>query len=378
MYRVFSGITVFLFLFLGIFPLLGESVEPFVMPSARAAAMGGNHVAYADDFYAIFTNPAAFVDIDEEFSAAELSLNFYGPLFELFDFFRDVFYSPKTLDISGIIGPRGFAAGFDLGGPIAVGWIGRNLALGFFNRTKFDAPVAGTTLRPQISEEILLVGGYSFRLLNKQRHYLDAGFLGKGFFRGSLKMDTSVFDISALLENPSAYPFNTYIGLGVDVGLRYSFGDNFAAALVCYDVYSPVLVTGYLSFSDYLNRKRTAGVNYNLVKTRLDFGIKYRIHPSFLSRYISQLVVAADYRDFLDLFALIPRNPILNAGIGMEVVLLKVLSLRAGITDALPSLGFGLDLNFVRLDCSMYGKELGLDPGIQPTYGVALSLLFRY
>ncbi|MDR3166805.1 MAG: hypothetical protein LBT93_02585 [Treponema sp.] len=357
---------------------MGESVEPFVMPSARAAAMGGNHVAYADDFYAIFTNPAAFVDIEEEFSVAELSLCAYGPVFEIVDFLQDVLYESKTLDISSILGPRGFAAGFDLGGPIALGWIGRGWALGFFNRTRFDTPITGTALRPQISEDTLLAGGYSFRLLNQQRHYLDLGFLGKGFYRGALKMDASMFDINTLLKEPSAYPFITYLGIGFDVGLRYSFGDNFSAALVCYDAYSPAVVSSYSSFSDFRSRKKALGVDYSLVKTRLDFGLKYRIHPSFLSRYISHLVIAADYRDFTDLFALIPRNPILNLGIGMEMVLLKVLSIRAGVTDALPSVGFGLDLSFMRLDCSMYGKELGFDPGIQSTYAVALGLLFRY
>jgi hypothetical protein len=348
------------------------------MPSARASALGGNHVAYADDFYAIFTNPAAFVDLKEEFSVAELSLNAYGPVFEIADLIRDALDSPGALDISGIVGPRGFAAGFDLGGPIALGWVGRGLALGFFNRTRFDAFITGTTLRPQISEDILLAGGYSFRFLHKGRHYLDAGFLGKGFFRGSLGMDASMFDISSIFDRPFDRSFTSFLGLGFDLGIRYRFGENFAAALVCYDAYSPVLVTGYDSFSDFLNKEGASRRSYTTVKTRLDAGVKYRIHLSFLSPYITRLVIAADYRDFTDLFALLPRNPILNAGIGVEMVLLDVFSIRAGITDALPSAGFGLDLNFMRLDCSMYGKELGLDPGIQPVYAVALSLLFRY
>jgi hypothetical protein len=378
MYRFFSGIFFSLFLFFGTFPLSGESIAPFVLPSARASAMGGNHIAYADDFYAIFTNPAAFADLKEEFSVAELSLNAYGPVFEIIDLTRDTLYSAKAFDLSGIIGPGGFAAGLDIGGPLALGWVGRGLALGFFNRTWLDALISGTTLRPQISEDILAAGGYSFRLLNKQRHHLDAGFLGKGFFRGTLSMDASILDINTIFDKPLDRPFSTYLGLGLDLGIRYSFGENFSAALVCYDVYSPVLVTAYNSFSDFQNKRGAAGISYARVKPRLDAGIKYRIHPSFLSPYITRLVISADYRDFTDLFAFFPRNPILNTGIGMEMVLLEVFSIRAGITDALPSAGFGLDLNFMRLDCSIYGKELGFDPGVHSVYAIAFSLIFRY
>jgi hypothetical protein len=64
--------------------------------------------------------------------------------------------------------------------------------------------------------------------------------------------------------------------------------------------------------------------------------------------------------------------------LGAELVLLNVLSLRLGISDALPAAGFGLNLSFMRLDCSIHGKELGLDPGIQPVYALDIGLLFRY
>jgi hypothetical protein len=90
------------------------------------------------------------------------------------------------------------------------------------------------------------------------------------------------------------------------------------------------------------------------------------------------MTVMADYRDILDFTSLISRNPILNIGAGLELTVLNVLSFRVGITDALPSFGLGLDLTFMTLDFAIRGKELGLDPGIQPVYGLDLGLLFRY
>lgn len=362
------------------FCVQGETIEPFVMPSARFAGLGGRHAAAGDDFYALFTNPAAFVDVNDQFSIAEISISTHGPVFELIDLFRENIDSPDDLDISGIIGPGGFAAGFEIGGPLSMGWVGRGLGLGFFNRLKSSAAVSGTKIRPLVLGEFLLVGGYSFRLIDNNGHWFDLGFLGKGFFRGALNLEASIFDAASILDDPTDRPFKTSLGLGLDLGIRYTFRENFTAALVCYDVYSPVLVTPYDSINAFGDKSGPSaeGASYATVNRRLDLGLKYRIRSIAIEKYISALAIMADYRDFLDLFSLIPRNPILNIGVGLEVKVLNALSFRFGLTDALPAFGIGLDLSFVTLDLAIRGKELGLDPGVQPTYALDLGLLFRY
>jgi hypothetical protein len=380
--RLSKGFFLPALLFLLLFPVLsipGETIAPFVLPSARSSAIGGNHIALADDFYSLFTNPAAFVGVEQEYSLAEITLRTYGPVFEILDIVvnSDADSPLKNLDLSGIIGSGGFAAGFDIGGPLALGWVGKGLGLGFFSRIKTDAVVSGLTLHPAVSGEILVLGGYSFRLLNRTNHLLDAGFIGKGFFRGGMNLDGSIFDVETLLADPLNREFKTYLGLGLDLGIKYTFAENLSAALVCFDAYSPVLISAFSSFNAFRN-KEDPGRAYGTVSPRLDFGLKYRIRSPFLDRYISNFSVMADYRNFLDLASLIPRNPILNAGLGVELLVLNVLSLRIGIADALPAAGFGLDLTFMELDCAIYGKELGLDPGIQPVYAIDFSLLFRY
>ena len=221
----------------------------------------------------------------------------------------------------------------------------------------------------------MFAGGYGFRIIGKDSHTLDAGFLGKGFFRGAFDMKTSIFSIDSL--DPMESPFGTSLGFGVDLGVRYTFRESLSAAVVCYDVYSPVLLMPYDSFSDF-GSGSSGTSSYAIVKRRLDAGIAYRINSVFLSRYISRLTVMADYHDFLDLFALIPRNPILNAGLGLEAAMLKALTFRFGITDALPAFGFGLDLSFMTLDFAIFGRELGLDPGKHSVYAMSIGMLFRY
>jgi hypothetical protein len=370
--RGIPGLVVLILFSALILPAFGETIEPFVMPSARSGGMGGTHAAFADDFYTLFTNPAALIDVEEQFSAAELTVSMYGPLFELFDMLSD--YSNGDLDLSGIA-PG--AVGFDLAGPVALGWVGRRMGLGVFSRTKTDVKMTSSKVKPVLSGEILLLGGYSFRLIDQPKHVLDGGFLAKGFYRGMVNMEASVFDAGNIISDFMGNPYETHLGMGLDLGLRYTFLEDLAVGLVCFDAYSPALVTSYNSLSDYRD-KSASDSSYATVRPRLNLGVSYRIHSDFLDRYISNLVVMLDYNDFLDLAALIPRNPILNIGLGAELRLLRVLSLRLGISDALPAAGFGLDLKYLKLDFAIHGKELGLDPGVRPTYAIDLGLLFRY
>ena len=358
---------------------LPDIIDPFVMPSARFGALGGTHTAMGDDFYSLFINPAAFVDVKDEFSVAEITLSTYGPVLELIDVFRENSGSSDDLDISGIVGKGGIAAGFDLGGPVSLGWVGRGVGLGLFTRANTTAAVTGFKIKPIISSDILFVGGYAFKIYDKGSHLVNAGFLGKGFFRGALNLEAVIFDAASLLDDPMEKPFGSYLGLGLDLGTKYTFRENLSFALVCYDIYSPALFTPYDSFNDFKEKTGSSGdSSYVTVKRRLDTGMAYRISSDFLDRYISRLTVMADYHDILDLWSLIPRNPILNIGLGLEMTLLNALTFRMGIADALPAFGFGLDLSFMILDFAIRGRELGLDPGVQSVYAMDIGLLFRY
>ncbi|MDR1104778.1 MAG: hypothetical protein LBL44_00340 [Treponema sp.] len=345
--------------------LPGETVAPFVMPQARFSGMGGIHAALGDDFYSLFTNPASFVGVEDQFSVSELTVSMYGPVFEILDLAVNK-GSLKDLDLS---------AGIDAGGPLALGWVGRGLGLGVFNRFTGNAAVSsGISL--DISGEAFFVAGYSFRALEREKHVLDAGFLGKGFFRNTLDLKPSLVFDGSVFDNAAF--FKTFLGMGLDLGVKYTYGGIFTAALSCFDAFSPALVTAYASYDDFRNGNALGPSYYGSVDSRLGLGFSYRVSTPFLDRYVSKFLILADYRDFLNLFDVIPRNPILNVSLGAELVILERFSLRAGIADALPAAGFGIDLSFMKLDFSIYGRELGLDPGIDSVYAVDVGLLFRY
>jgi hypothetical protein len=353
-------------------PLPGETVAPFVAPSARFSGMGGIHTAVGDDFYSLFTNPASFVDIKDQFSVAELTLSLYGPVFEILDL-----AASGGDDISGLVENNRLAFGVDIEGPLSAGWVGRGLGFGIFSHLNAAASVSGSSLRPLMGGDILILAGYSFRAIHRGKHTLDLGFMGKGFFRETLDLESSIFAIDTMFGNPKS--FKTALGMGFDLGIKYSFNRTFSASLVAFDAFSPALVSIYDSYGDFQNKNpRESGI-YGSVNPRLALGFAYRISSPFLDRYVSDFMIMADYRDFVDLFhSLIPRNFILNMSFGLELRVLEKLSLRLGIADALPSAGFGIDFGFMKFDFAMYGREMGLDPGVQPVYAIDLSFLFRY
>ena len=370
-----------LILITGVVCLFALPERPFDYTSARLAALGGRHGTLVTDFTALFTNPAGFVDAKEEFSISGLGLSVYGPVFDIADTVVGYLGASGTLDISGMVGPGGLATGLNLTGPLAFGWVGRGLGFGLFNRTLVDAATLGATLTVKAVEEFLMVGGYSFRILDKGQSLLDAGFLGKGFVRGSLPLQASILTVTDLFSgNPlDTQPYTNTLGVGFDVGLLYQFARSLSFSVVYHDAYSPVLIVPYASTSSFISGGAATGTGtYSTIKSSLDVGFSLSPRFTFLDRYVSTLTFMVDYRDILDLWALIPRNPILNVGMGLELVVLDALSLRAGISEALPALGFGIDFSVMQLDFAMRGVELGLDPGVQPTYAVDLGLLFRY
>lgn len=381
----FRSRSIFTFLclcvsFLSRFPLAAQQRDPFLFDSVRSRGMGGIHAALADDLSAIFSNPAGFVASTTELSVAEVSLGLYGPLFDLAGAMSETIATGAMPDIASLVGPAGFFAGADLTGPFSVGWVGENLGFGFFNRAETDISMSGSSVRLEARLDILAAGGYALRFPLGKRHTLDAGFLFKGFFRYQLAQTTSAVSVEDLfsLDLAGTAPFDAIVGIGLDAGLRYTLDEALVLGLVCTDIYSPALDIAYSSFNAFNDGEPSVAQSYMTVQPRLNLGLMYVLPFEFVKRYTSRIALMADYKDILDLFAVLPRNPVLNASMGIEIVLLDALSLRAGIQDALLSLGAGMDLTFMRVDIAMRGIELGIDPGLNPQMAVDLALLFRY
>jgi hypothetical protein len=357
------------------------AVDAFDFETPREKSMGGRHVALADDASVLLTNPAGLADVPSSYSAADLGLQAIGPVFDI----ADLVSGGTTSGLTDFLAKNNYKlyAGLDVSGPLALGYTGGGLGFGLFNKTKFIVNVASAdAIDVTAGEDLLLAGGYAMRFDLGNGHELDAGVVAKGFVRGETDSSMGIVEAMGLVSNPASVLGDTFgltLGIGADVGLRWAW-KGLAAGLVCRDIYSPAIVTDYTSASAFLSDPAGSQISssYETLPRSLDLGLAWTPELGRLGEVIDSLVLTLDYRDMLDLFALYPRNPILNLGLGVEARVLEIVALRAGIADALLSAGMGLNLSAFTLNIAAYGTELGLDPGDRPCYNLLVDFDFKY
>jgi hypothetical protein len=164
----------------------------------------------------------------------------------------------------------------------------------------------------------------------------------------------------------------------LDLGIRYSLWDVITIGIVGRNLPTFTMRNSYGSLNSFIS----GGVptsEYGYVPMDLSAGLMFSPGLGFLDRVISRFKLFAEYGDILD-FVTHPataRNPFLHIGLGTELTLLEILAFRGGFYDGYFSAGLGLDLSFMRLDLSMFGRELSGEPGLRPVFNVILGALFR-
>lgn len=358
-------------------------IEPFVPPSARAAAMGGSHVAIADDFHAILENPAGMYRAEPVFFVSHLGLRLSGPILDI----ASTALAGESADLLasalGILEAGGgqLYVGGDLAGPLSFGYVGRGLGFGVFNRTRVVADARSLlSVKLGAAEDLVLVGGYAFGFGQDSGHTLDFGIVAKGFVRGEVSESLGIDGLLSLLEDPLGAGFRMTTGIGLDVGLLYSYGGILSFGLSLRDAYSPALAQDYadaISFAEDPSSAKVGAEHGVLIPPNLRVGLAFEPRPQVFRGILDEFRVALDYNDLLDLLAPVPRNPVLNVGIGAETTVLDILTLRVGLAQGLLSAGVALDLDVFAVNASVWGSELGLEPGERPLYNLMISLEFR-
>jgi hypothetical protein len=361
-----------LFLILGVLSsAFAEDMAPLTVSSTRSLGMGGTHVAYTDDVYALFVNPAALRRANQG-SAFEFSPAFVGPMFDLIDL-----ATSAGDDLTGALGDFAkttggkIPIGFDLRGPLSVGYTANGLGFGLWNRVHLDASVIGTDIDASALVDLILNYGMSFTILSLENHEVDAGFVVKPFVRAKAGMAVTALDaIGGGLDNIFD-EFNVPLigGAGFDLGFMYRFHQDLSVGMTIDDVYTGGSRISTLYGDD-------DGVSSYRVPATLNLGAAYTLRPiSWLS-----LAFMLDYRDVTNLFQAgdyTRKNPILNLGLGAELSLLQFLKLRVGLNEMLPAAGFGLVAKAFQFNFAIYGRELGNEPGGFSTYGMDLSIAIR-
>jgi hypothetical protein len=361
-----------LFLVFGVLSAaFAEDMAPLTVSSTRSLGMGGTHVAYTDDVFALFVNPAALRRANQG-SGFELSPAFVGPLFDLIDL-----ASSAGDDLTGALGDFAkdtggkIPLGIDLRGPLSIGYTANGLGFGLWNRVHLDASVIGTDIDASVLADLILNSGMSFTILSLENHEVDAGFVVKPFLRAKADMAVTALDaIGGGLDNIfDEFNVPLIAGAGFDLGFMYRFRRDLSVGMTIDDVYTGGGRISTLYGDD-------DGVSSYRVPATLNLGVAYALRPiPWLG-----LAFMLDYRDVTNLFQAgdyTKRNPILNLALGTEISVLQFLKLRLGINEMLPAAGLGLVAKAFQFNVAIYGRELSNEPGGFSTYGLDVSIAIR-
>jgi hypothetical protein len=347
-------------------------------------SLGGKHVALAGGLQSLFSNPAGLAAAEPVVSAARLGLGLSGPVFDI----ANILISSDNYqaDLVNLLSSSGYKlyAAADLSGPISFAYVGQGLGFGIFNDTRVVIDVKSvTSVKVSLTEDVLIVGGYGFRIPTGEKSALDLGFAAKGYVRGAFVLNGGLLELMGLMaapENILGQPFVLTTGIGLDAGIRWNWDEVVAVGLSCMDAYSPSSVSTYSNISGFIGNPASSltSTTAGLVHPDLGFGLMWKPPLGVFGRVFDGLTFLLDYDDILDLFAAIPRNAILNVDLGVEARILEILSIRVGVREALPQAGVYFDLAAFKMGVSAWGDELGYEPGERPIYNLALSFDFEY
>ncbi|MDR1231626.1 MAG: hypothetical protein LBK61_09525 [Spirochaetaceae bacterium] len=368
-------------------PLFGQNqntpeddttIVPFQFMSPRANGMGGNHAALADDFDTIFVNPAGFTTAEDQFSVAAISVTFTDND-SILKLLASEFVDPAVY--ISLLKNR-FETGLDVGGPFALGLIKGNFGLGLLNhqyvKVWWDRNNV-FVLNANAGEEIVLYAGQSIPFPGNGSVQFTPGYVIKPAMRlVYVPRDIQFMDFRYIMKNLQSQPFETHLGIGLDVGFLLSFFDTVYIAGVCRDVVSPLFVSHYTSFEDFTGSGSNAPVNTTeWIKPTYDFSICIRTKNTIVYETVEDIAFTVDYH--LSNFLENPdRNPLLDMSAGIELRLLRAFWLRAGWQKMLPGGGFGIDLGWGQINAAFYGETFGNELSDHQSMSFSFGLTFRY
>jgi hypothetical protein len=375
---------------LGCLPLFAAepvNVRPFTMSGSRERGMGGPHVAFTDNVFSLFVNPAALQESNEK-SFFEIGIGTHGPLLEIVDIVKSAQGSgdQELVNQIGTFAKQSggkIPLGAEVRFPLSIGYTANGLGFGVWNKLWLDTKIIGTDIEAEAAMDFVLNFGMSVNIFTFQglgSHVLDTGFVVKAAARGGVMgFDESLLNVLAdgmmdKLIDEMNVPL--LLGGGLDLGLTYRWkefipGNAFIAAIVVDDF--PTLVSARPLMG------KDNGTKYRVSPT-VNIGAAYTFDLAALVPVPLDFAFAIDYHDISRWFTpndFTKRNPVLNLSLGLEITAFKIISARFGMNEMLPAVGLGINLKGFKIEGALYGKELGIEPGQLPAYAFDLSISAR-
>lgn len=373
----------------------------FIMPQitfARDRGMGSAYLTDTTTYFSFLSNPASLALTGDRNLYPIINTRVAGPL-EIIPEIIDTAQSEDP-DFLGLIsktltGSTGINFATDIAGPLCFGAIRKGFGWGFFNETylSFDMPSLFSATAYGGNESLLRFGyGYPIKLPVPLTISvgLSADLVNKveGFYR------MNAFDLIGLAMGEDVsfasftIPVYTTLGYGLDAGitlkafniisLSYVWDDFFYGQYIKRSNQAEKILEDPSNFTSYLWTSAQTKTNIGASKN-MAAGLGVDIPIADVSKnFISSWIFMVDCNDLISTFSNDPRkrHPILEFSAGTEIVFFKTIILRFGLDEMYPAAGIGIRLGAFNIDASIFGQELGSEPGSRPQLNTAFSIGF--
>ena len=376
--------AIFIFLLLASFAEV-VCAEPFEKPHLIApevvlpstSGLGGIYSTYQRNLSLLFSNPALYPFAQKKITITALNVRTDVLAFQALSHIKEKDRDAKLIELLSTT--KSLCTNAALTGPVSFAFVEQNFALGVFNTTK------ATFFLPSLShfyaiigEDVYITGGYGGVVYQDENHVISLGFNMKGFLQTYAYIIGTVFNSSLTLyrKKLEGLPIVLQAGFGLDVGFIYKYTDSFTFGATLKDVYTPVFLSYYENYKDFLNSKKTGGISYKTFLPNLTIGCSIQAFPLDHFKNVHALTFYFDWRDVFSFIPSVRRNYLLNFAFGAELILHRVLSLRFGVSELYPQVGLGLDFTYFNLDFSVYMRELSLSLWQRPLINIEMGMRF--
>jgi hypothetical protein len=350
-----------------------EVIEP------STSGLGGVPTTYYKRNSVLFSNPALFAFTKKHTSVTAFNFKIDSLAYSALKYIQAKDRQTNLLNLLAHTNSLCTNAAFT--GPISFSFIDKNFGFGMFNTTRAIALLPSlSSLFSLVGEDIVITGGYGASVFEREEHLISLGIQMKGFFQVYAYMNSTLFGSAYTIfeKKLKGFPVVLQAGFGFDLGFAYKYRDIFTLALTCKDLYSPVFLSYYENYKDFLDSKPNTKASYKTFMPNVNLGFSVKAISEGYFKNIYSLIFYMDLKNMFSFIPSIRKNYLLNFAFSGELVLHRVLSLQFGISELYPQFGIGLDFTYFNLNLSVYGKELALDPWKRPLINIEIGIHFDY
>lgn len=363
--------------------------EPQFMPwSPEVAAQGNSFTANAKGYNALFWNPAAFAHTRSSLTLASVlpTLYFFPDETTMDDV--NLLMSDPTNAIS-VLEPILTGNGIGLAASTGLGFVGRSLGLGLVGIV--DVFAYGPNLlgvQVDANATIGFIGGLGLPI-QVGPILLKAGASLRPMYRIAA-YDIGVADAMAIISGgettgPSLPDALHGTALGIDLGVLAELGDltvgmtfrDFGGTEFNYSVSSLDEIVDGLAAGGLPPEGTPLPENERyIIPMSVNTGVSF--HPDLGGlRFLFDPTIHAEY----DILLVPPEEaPSLWMGLhaGVEVKVLSILELRAGINQGYITAGVGINIPLLDVNVAYFTREMGSFVGARPNQALSVEAAIRF